>query len=338
MVQRLKYFFFFFDLNQKVSLCFFLFFFLTSKNISTTEIPPFFPLTKQMISFDAFDQLLALNAVGIPTHQLPFVRAMIILFGFPILLTLLRSLISVITGGSTSQEQYNALVKTLLRDDEKKKKLEEAGKNNNNNSSNTSSSFNSISEALHGQRDESVRQFSRLLTYKLVEQAANGRSDYEFHFRSWDFWVQFKTIDGIFTIPTFSSFWDCVDSSGSRDVIKEILEGRDAVADKDDEDDEDKQGNKKNDDDDQQQNAASVNSAQYNSPFYYSSLHQASVRQHYKKHEEETKKHSSQNGLRVDWSVAANYGNRFNPFAPKWILSCKWDRVDLTRAREFGGR
>ena len=87
--------------------------------------------------------------------------------------------------------------------------------------------------------------------------------------------------------------------------------------------------------------ASSANNAQYSSPYYYSALHQASVRQHYNRNgsgneNELSNEYKSQNGLRVDWSVHTDYEKKY--LAPKWVLTAKWDRPELTRAREFGGR
>jgi hypothetical protein len=40
-------------------------------------------------------------------------------------------------------------------------------------------------------------------------------------------------------------------------------------------------------------------------------------------------------GLRVEWSIHIKYPQRWSP---KWVLSCRWDRLELTRRKEFGGR
>lgn len=127
-----------------------------------------------------------------------------------------------------------------------------------------------VSVALQELRDAGARRFVRKLVSVLMQQAARGRSDYEFRFRSYDIWFEFQTYLGVFTIPYPISFWDCIDSPGSRAVVKAMLEGEG----------------------------------------------------------------SSLAGLRVDWCISPKYPSLW---APKWVLACQWDRVDL-RTNQIGGR
>jgi hypothetical protein len=126
----------------------------------------------------------------------------------------------------------------------------------------------SVSDSLHSLRDEGARAFVNQLVYRLKRAAASGRSDYEFRFRPFDLWFESRTFFLFFTVPWFVSYWDCIDSPGSREVVKKMLEGEGK-------------------------------------------------------------------GLRVDWSISTYYGQ--SPFAPKWVLSCQWDRLELRR-NQFGGR
>ena len=126
----------------------------------------------------------------------------------------------------------------------------------------------SVSDALHTLRDQGAKQFVAQLEYKLKKVAASGRSDYEFNFRKYDVWIEYKRIFLFFTLPVPTSYWDCIDSPGSREVVKKMLEGEGK-------------------------------------------------------------------GLRVDWCISSRYPK--DPFAPKWVLSCQWDRLDL-RKNQYGGR
>lgn len=117
-------------------------------------------------------------------------------------------------------------------------------------------------------RDAGAKKFVRYVLARLLSEAARGRSDYEFHFRSYDVCFVWTPLLRVFAFPFPARFWDCIDSQGSRDVIKALLE-------------------------------------------------------------------EPGSGLRVEWSIHIDYPKRF---APKWVLSCRWDRLDLTRRNTFGGR
>ena len=132
-----------------------------------------------------------------------------------------------------------------------------------------------MSQALHGLRDEGAKKFVAQLEYKLKKVAQSGRSDYDFQFRRSDVWFENITFGFIFTVPIPTRYWDVIDSPGSREVAKKLLE----------------EGGK------------------------------------------DSEKGSG--GLRVDWCISPKYPE--DPFAPKWVLSCKWDRLDL-RTNQFGGR
>ncbi len=130
-----------------------------------------------------------------------------------------------------------------------------------------SSTPTSVSSALHDLRDAGAKRFVAYVNRRLMVEASKGRSDFEFHFRSFDVFLEWRPVL-FFVIPMPTTYWDCIDSSGSRDVVKAMLEG----------------GNSK---------------------------------------------------LRVDWSIHIDYPKKM---APKWVLTCKWDREELTRKTQFGGR
>jgi hypothetical protein len=130
-----------------------------------------------------------------------------------------------------------------------------------------------VDAQLHDLRDAGARKFVAKLEAQLMMQASRGRSDYEFYFRPYDVWLDVVWVAGVLPIPCVASFWDCIDSAGSREVVKAMLEGQGSG-----------QGS---------------------------------------------------TSLRVDWCISTQYRQGF--FAPKWVLSCKWDRVELRR-NQYGGR
>lgn len=79
--------------------------------------------------------------------------------------------------------------------------------------------------SLHELRDAGARRFVRKLVSILRYQAKNGRSDYEFKFHQWDVWFEFRRVLLVFVVPVPVSYWDCVDSPGSREVVRKLLEG-----------------------------------------------------------------------------------------------------------------
>eukprot|EP01012_Entosiphon_sulcatum_P047677 TRINITY_DN6504_c0_g1_i1.p1 TRINITY_DN6504_c0_g1~~TRINITY_DN6504_c0_g1_i1.p1 ORF type:complete len:165 (-),score=11.70 TRINITY_DN6504_c0_g1_i1:13-477(-) len=88
-------------------------------------------------------------------------------------------------------------------------------------------STKSVSQDLHRLRDESTKRFTEQLVRCLRRQARRGRSDYEFHFRKYDIWLEWITIFGVLSFPYFTSYWDCIESEGSRKVVEDMLQGRD---------------------------------------------------------------------------------------------------------------
>jgi hypothetical protein len=195
-------------------------------------------------------------------------------------------------------------------------------------------SLASVSDALASARDASARRFCAVLTRHLVYQAANGRSDYDFYFSPLGLWVEFETFFGIFTVPTLASYWSCVDSQGSRDVVKQILEAgpddararaatnaaADAAAAAAD------------------ASLTGVASAAHSSPFYATAARTAAATA---AQQQSAAPRGGNGALRVDWSVHGGYDGAWwvpRLFKPKWVLTCRWDRPELTRAREYGGR
>ena len=116
-------------------------------------------------------------------------------------------------------------------------------------------------------RDEGAKRFCSRVTAELRRQAARGRSDYDFHFRRYDVCVDWMWAVGLIPIPVLGSYWDCIDSEGSRAVVRQMLQ--------------------------------------------------------------------QDSGLRVEWCIHSKYP--LGMFTPKWVLACRWDKMEL-RAGVFGGR